>query len=115
MDSAGGERRSGHFAWSYMTDMTLEEQQQVLAVATSGGWQMRESAYYGDYLAWSETRGFGESIRLRVFEEQGKFVIDLRWASDREGATPAAVERWVLDDLLPELRARQVQEDEGYD
>lgn len=110
------ERRSGHFAWSYVSDASLERQQELLADATHARWQLRESSHYGEYLAWSKVGPYAESIRLRVFEEgHGRFVIDLRWASEREGATIVDVEAWVLEQLLPAVGARDVEEAEGYD
>jgi hypothetical protein len=109
------ERRSGHFAWSYRTKRSLTEQQLLLA-ETGTDWQLRDSDHYGDYLHFARSGPYAETSRVRVYEaEPGKFVIDLRWASERVGATIVPVEQWVLGQLLPLVGAEEIQEDEGWD
>jgi hypothetical protein len=103
-----------HRAWSYASGKTLAEQRAALEKATGETWQERDSEHYGDYLSSGKSAPYAERTRLRVFEAEGRFVLDVRWSSERPGADPEPVERRA-ESLLPALGASDIRPDEGYD
>lgn len=113
--SIGVETRRGHAAWSYDTQQDLMIQQQALAAVTGDEWQVRDNDRYGDYLHRAVSGPYAEMLRTRVYEEAGRFVLDLRWTSERSGASFASAKEWVEDKLLPAVGARHVRDDEGWD
>lgn len=111
----GVETRRGHAAWSYDTAQDLMSQQKSLAAVTGDEWQVRDNDRYGDYLHRAVSGPYAELIRTRVYEELGRFVLDLRWTSERSGASFASAKEWVEGKLLPAVEARHVCDDEGWD
>jgi len=77
----------------------------------------RDSHYYGDYLSSISRAPHGEELKLRVFEEERRFVLDVHFQSEH----PDAERRWaevrlrIAEVVLPALEARDIRPDEGYD
>jgi hypothetical protein len=109
-------RIAAHRAWSFATRLDLEAMRGALERASGRRWIERDSAWYGDYLS-SITSTDDEVTKLKLFEEETRFVLDLRLGSGRPGADAAWTElvRLATEVLLPAVEARDVADDEGYD
>lgn len=111
------ERVSIHKAWAITSGLTLEQIRAGLAEAGGGVWQMRDSSWYGDYLSSITSAPYDEVTKLRVFEEEQRFVFDVRFRSEH----PAGVTHWqqserrIAEQLMKAFEARDVRETEGYD
>src|SRR5688500_5076190 len=74
-------RTPSAYAWTFVG--TLEALQAQLQAVGPWEWQLRDSAWYGDYLlALGPGLGRAEGGRLRVYEDEpqpGHFTIELIW------------------------------------
>lgn len=113
---AGSGRITKHRAWSFSTRLDLDAIRGALGQASGRRWIERDSAWYGDYIS-SITTTDDEVTKLKVFEEEARFVLDLRFSSTRAGADAAWAEllRAATEVLLPAVDARDIADDEGYD
>ncbi|MBI4700709.1 MAG: hypothetical protein HY744_06025 [Deltaproteobacteria bacterium] len=100
-------------AWAFKSDLSLA--QMLAALGAQGRWQWseRDSDYWGDYLsAWA----YDDCARVRIFEEDDFFVVDLLF----ESSAADAAEKWqafqdeIMTGVLPALGARDVAETESY-
>ena len=106
-----------HPAWSFRSELTQAQMKERLAGTGDREWMERDSHWYGDYLSSISSAPYDEVLKLRIFEEKERFVLDVRFHSEHPDAerTWAKVQRWVLQIVLPAIEARDIRPDEGYD
>lgn len=100
-------------AYAFKSDLSLKDMFAKLAEGTTWEWLERENDYFGEYL--SATSDEADRI-LRIFQEKDHYAIDL-WI---ESGAPEAKANWqaldkrVVDKLLPMLGAREIEPTEDY-
>jgi hypothetical protein len=101
-------------AYAFTFSGTLEALQARLQAEGPWEWQLRDSAWYGDYLlALGPGLGRAEGLRVRMYEDEpapGQFTIELLWdpESGSLDAWEAAVQL-VLHQILPGVGAEKVR------
>lgn len=111
-----------YWAYAFGCEQTLEDMRSVFNEAGPWHWELRDSAWYGDYLNANPTRG----VRARVHEypqigEAGKFVglqqkgfLALLQIKDESSTAQAEVDE-VFRELLQRVNVTNITDIEPYD
>jgi hypothetical protein len=103
-------------AFAFSFEGTLEELRARLQAVGPWRWQLRDSAWYGDYLLALDRP---DGTRVRVYEdipEEGRFTIEILWY-----AQYGPIEVWeqvvdlIRDQILPVVGVADVQPTESVD
>lgn len=100
-------------AYAFTCDKSLHQLLQQLNTHTDWKWIERDSDDF-DYISSLVKKDYA---MLKIYaEDSGRFVLDIRY--DAKDADPEA--EWdaflsmLLDEFLPSIEARDVEQDEGY-
>jgi len=104
-------------AWTFSSPMSLAELKTALDRSTDRVWRERDSEHYGDYLAVSESSGYAHSSRARIYQDGGRYRLEVRWQSEAPDADASwlAFEQWLKRDVLTAAGAADVEEAEPHD
>lgn len=105
-----------HVAYAFKSPLSLREIKQRLVATTPWPWLDRDNDRYGDYLSALALPEWG---MLKVFEEDGTYVLDFKYRSDKADEDAQAewrpVHDMLVDRVLPSLGAREVAPTEPFD
>lgn len=100
-------------AYSFTSDLTIHELIKKLNSDGPWSWMERDSDYYGLYIS---CLGGPDASRIKIFQEDGKYVLNIRYKNDNPEASTEwdALQVELLGKTLPSVGAENVKETEGY-
>ena len=101
-------------AYSFKSNLALEELRERLNKGNRWEWLRRNSDRFDDYISALANPDWG---MLKVYVEKDHYVIDVVFRSARAEAAAEfeALHKLVLERVLPSVDAREVKAVKGYD
>jgi hypothetical protein len=99
-------------AWAFKSPMSLAQILKALNDQSPYQWIERDSHYFGDYISATPQK----DCRLRIFVEEDHYALDVDFESTDDDAEQQweAFKQKLQDELLPLVKASDIEETENY-